>query len=442
MQKKLFDYLPLSALQTFQLLRFVSTLGIGFLLAKVFGLSTSEIAIYEILLFLSNFLSFFWIAGGIKALLSQYPREVYPFEFLLNITFLLFLFGCFAGGGLYTFQEIIVHYLTPFDNLEFVGLVSLILVFSAPSSLVEYAYLLYKKDASIIRYGFIIFGLQILSVLLPLSFGLGVAGIFQFMLGWSMFKFLWLIFLLYSLKRSVKKESYSCFNFKKLQKIGWLMFPLSLHTLIGGGMQYVDGFIVSSYFEEQGIFAIFRYGARELPLVSILVAALVATYIPKVVGDKKTSIVQMKKEVNKLAIWMFPLTYCLMLLSPLLFPIVYNADFSQSAHIFNIYLLIISSRLLLPQVLIYAHQRNFILVVSAIIEVIVNLILSLYLVKDYGLEGIAFATVIAYLVNKVILIIFNYFQLGVSLSTYINLKTYVFCNLLLLLSWWVSRQIY
>ena len=209
------------------------------------------------------------------------------------------------------------------------------------------------------------------------------------------------------------------------------MLPLSLHMLLGGGMEYIDGFIVTSHFREENAFAIFRYGARELPIVTILSSALIATLIPLSIENQAFAIQKIKREVNKLSHWLYPLTFILIFISPYLFPLVYNADFAESARIFNIYLLLISSRLLLPQVIIYSKQHNFILVGSAAIEILINLGLSLLLVKEYGLEGIAFATVIAYLVNKLILITYNYFQFGIEPSSYLDIKNYLFYNMAL-----------
>jgi len=212
-----------------------------------------------------------------------------------------------------------------------------------------------------------------------------------------------------------------------------------LHMLIGGGMEYVDGFIVTSHFEDTGMFAIFRYGAKELPLVTILTAALTATLIPLAVENQQLAIAKIKAEVHQLSRWLFPLTVILMLLSPYLFRLVYTDKFAESAQVFNVYLLIISSRLLLPQVIIYAQQHNFVLVWSAIIEVLVNLGLSLYLVQTHGLAGIAFATVIAYLLNKIILIGYVHFKFQIPLTDYLPVKSYFFYTIFLAFSFLIAQ---
>jgi O-antigen/teichoic acid export membrane protein len=357
-------------------------------------------------------------------------------KMLWNSFFILLLLGLIAGSSLYFFQDFLIQQLTKFEKLAHIELISLFLIFNAPAALIEYIYLLQKRESRILPYGICIFSLQLLAIIIPLVFDWGIAGIFKCLLVWSIFKFCWLLKILdFSL-------FFSSINQWGLQKkLLRSIFPLSLHMLLGGGMEYIDGFIVTSYFESESQFAIFRYGARELPLVTILTAALTATLIPLAVEKPNQVIKDIKLEINRLARWLYPLTYFLMLISPFLFPLVYNADFAESAQVFNIYLLIISSRLLLPQVFIYAQQKNFILVWSAIIEIVINLNLSLLLVKYYGLAGIAFATVIAYLINKIILIAYVQLKMNIPLSQYLNIKSYLFFNALLIICYLLSNQL-
>ena len=417
----------LNALQIFQVLRFSTTLLIGVLLLKVVGFSTAEVAMYEVLLFLGNFVSFFWISAGQKGLLTLFPSYTIDQQgrLLFNIFLVLLGFGLVAASGLYLCQNWIVDYWTQYEQLPFLYLVCLYLFFNAPAQLTEYIYLLHQQERPIIYYGIVLHVLLLIAICLPLYLGFGIEGLFIGLVMWSILKFLWLLRLLLR---------YAIFSLDWVlqKKFLWLIFPLCLHALLGGGMEYIDGFIVTHHFEEEKMFALFRYGARELPLVSILVAALVATLIPIAVENEVLATNQIKVKVQQLSKWLYPITILLMLCSPYLFPLVYNEDFALSAKVFNIYLLVISSRLLLPQVFIHSRQHNYILVFSAIIELIVNLSLSLYLVPSYGLEGIAFATVVAYMLNKVLLIGYTQYQLGIPLGDYLDIKSYLLYNLILI----------
>jgi len=284
--------LPINGLQFFQLLRFGTTLIIGILLAKIFGLATSDIALYEVILFLGNFVSFFWISAGIKSLLSEYTRsKKQETALLINASFLLFVFGFLAASLLYFFQSFLIETFTQFEHLQYLHLICIYLIFNAPSSLNEYIYLLQKNW--------------------------GIEGIFRCLVIWSIFKFLWLISLLVDTwKQAGHSNSPPSFISWAIQKkLLFLIFPLSLHMLIGGGMEYVDGFLVTKFFEDTGMFAVFRYGARELPLVTILTAALTATLIPLAVENQAVVLSKIKTEIDRLSRWLFPLTFVLMLAS-------------------------------------------------------------------------------------------------------------------------------
>jgi len=415
----------MNALQLYQITRFSTTLLIGILLVKIFGLSTAEIALYEVVLFLSNFLSFFWISAGQKTLLSLYPTYNESAQKRVLFTLFLVLLGLslMAAFLIWVAGNYILQQVAQYQQISFLYLIGWYILFNAPAQLIEYLYVLKKQDRKLVGYGVIVHALQFFAVVGPILMSLGIEGIFKWLVVWSFFKFLWIVILLY-------KHSTFSFDTSLLKKIGGLLVPLCLHALLGGGMEYVDGFLVTRYFEADQ-FAIFRYGARELPFVNILIAALVATMIPQAIEQKEQTIQDIKLKVQQLSSWMYPLSILLMLLSPYLFKLVYSEDFLLSAQVFNVYLLIISSRILLPQVFLYSHQRTPILVYSAVLEVIINSSLSLLWLPYYGLQGIAFATVIAYLVNKIILMIYVWKELGISLFEYLDVGRYFLFNLAL-----------
>jgi O-antigen/teichoic acid export membrane protein len=234
------------------------------------------------------------------------------------------------------------------------------------------------------------------------------------------------------------KESKFNLDFK-LQK-AFLLFsiPLMLHMFLGSGMEYIDGFLVTSQFEDPALFAKFRYGARELPLATILVGALTSAMIPEAVENMGATLIQVKERTKKLGHFLFPVSMILLLISPLLFPLVYSDDFKLSARIFNIYLLVLSSRILLPQIIIFGKQHNFILVWSALLELIVNIVLSILFIQYFGILGIAYATVIAYMVNKLIMIVYNYRTFNISPKAYLHLPSYFLYNAMLLICFVIS----
>jgi len=154
------------------------------------------------------------------------------------------------------------------------------------------------------------------------------------------------------------------------------------------------------YGGDEGTFAIFRNGARELPFTMAMVAAFSATMIPALAKNLEDGLVTIKKKTIRLYHFLFPISILFLLTSKWLFPIVFNEDFIASVPVFNIYLLIVISRLLFPHSIIIAKRDTKWILWVSIFEISFNALLSVVLVKYYGLAGIAIATFVALLLEK------------------------------------------
>jgi O-antigen/teichoic acid export membrane protein len=179
--------------------------------------------------------------------------------------------------------------------------------------------------------------------------------------------------------------------------------PLMAATLLSGSAEYLDGFIVSKYFDE-GTFAVYRYGAKEFPLVLLLANAFSNGMVPKVAQLGVSEAVKtIKQESLKLMHLFFPVSIGFMLVSEWIYPRLFNADFTESAAVFNVYLLLVVSRLVFPQTLLIGLKKTKTIMTVAGLELAVNFGLSILFVQQFGLVGIAFATVIASVLDKFIL---------------------------------------
>ena len=68
--------------------------------------------------------------------------------------------------------------------------------------------------------------------------------------------------------------------------------------------------------------------------------------------------------------------------------------------IFNVFLLVIISRLIFPQTILIAFGKTKMVLLISVLETILNIILSVIFVQYFGLIGIAFGTFLAYLFEK------------------------------------------
>jgi O-antigen/teichoic acid export membrane protein len=231
----------------------------------------------------------------------------------------------------------------------------------------------------------------------------------------SVIRYLWLLLL-------IKKYSLFSVSLKFIKEHLHYAYPLIISTLLGGSAHYVDGLLVLSGFD-QATFAVFSYGAREFPLVLLMANALSAAIIPEFSAGKnlEPALMSLKKRSATLMHLLFPVTILFLLFSKQLYPIIFNPEFSDSAGIFNIYLLLIISRLVFPHSVLIGLKKMKIIMHASLAELIINISLSVLLIRFLGIEGVAIATIIAYAAQKIIWIVYNKKVLGILPGNYIPL---------------------
>lgn len=430
---QLFKISNISSLQIIQILRFGILLLIGIVFAKS-SLSTESIGYYETFLFVSSAVTFFWLSGLTQALLPIYKKnksflysESEKTPVLFNSFLLIVFFSILSGVILLIFKSYILEKLINSNFLEFYNLLIIYVVISAPAYIIEYIYLLNNKPKMILTYGLTSYILQLLIVCLPIFFSLNFSLIFYGLILISVIRFIWLIVLIF-------KYSILSFSLKFIFEHLHLAWPLIVSSILGGSAQYVDGFIITSKFNE-ATFAVFRFGARELPISVLLANAFSNAMLPEFSADFNLNelLNKIKKKSLVLMHLLFPITFVMLLLSNTFFPIIFNSNFTDSALIFNIYLLLIISRLLFPQTILIGLQQTKIILITSVIEIIINVLLSLLLVNYIGISGVAIATVIAFLIEKLILSLFLYHKYNVSINKFVEIKWYAFYSAITIL---------
>ncbi len=425
----------IKSLQAFQILRFGAVILTNILLAKSV-LSLEEIGSYETLIFLGTGISFFWVSGLLKGMLTTYPdlNEAERRSFFFNVFLVFVAMSLLVTSIFFLFKNAIITGLTNYETLPHYELLCLYVLLNTPTFLVEYIYLLTEQPRKIVAFGLYAFGLYVLAVVVPVLLGFGVAGALWGLIILAFTKLVWTLILLLR---------YATFQlrFDLLRPYLWLSFPLILNILVAGGAEYIDGVIIHRFFDS-GTFAVFRYGARELPLALALTTAFSSALIPRIAADLQTGLQEIKEKSQGFMRWLFLISIVLMFAAPILFPIVFNPNFKDSALIFNIYLLLLCSRVLFPQTILIGQKKTGFILWVALIELVINVGLSLILVQTMGLTGVAWATVIAFACEKIMMISYNHFKLNIPLSAYLNIKIYLLYCLLLVGSFFVALQLF
>ncbi len=425
----------ISGLQLYQLMRFSTFLFISIIFTKI-GLTRHDIGLFEVFMFIVSMASFFWVNGLIQSFLPLYhsnhtydvsgehDEEKSPEIF--NAFLLLTFFSVLA----FIFGMVIKHHFSVFHisgDVPFINLLLIYMLISNPPILIEYIYLLKNKPEMIFRYGLITYVIQLGIVTVPVIMGNPIIWSIWGLLVMSVLRFVWLIFVL--LKYAEMKISFS-FLIEHI-KLG---APLIISSLLSGSAQYIDGVIVTSKFDA-ATFAIFRYGAKELPFTLLLANGLSNAMLPEFGKRNKfrENLAMLRKKSLRLMHFLFPLSIIIMLFSRWLYPRIFNPYFLRSADIFMIYLLLIIPRLVFPQTILIGLKKTRIVLLASFIEIVVNVLLSLYLVNYYNTVGIALATVIVFILEKAILMTYLYVKMNVPPKIYIPVKVFLFYSALIIL---------
>ncbi len=422
-----------TGLQVVNILRFVTFLIIAIVFTKI-GLSKKQIGLFEISLFIVSISNFFWVTGIIQAFLPLYKGSR--------------TFGDLANEDERKSPEIFNTYVTLTGFSVFVFLVGLIiqdnfsvfgyrgqvpllnvtlwyLLLSSPANLVEYIYMVRKKSGNTLSYAYITYTIQLLAAILPPVYGYSVIWSLRGLVMVAIIRNIWLITLLHNYARIR-------FSFPFIKELLFYATPLLFSSLVSGSAQYVDGLVVSIHFSADK-FAVFRFGAKELPFVIMLATGLSNAMLTEFSSKENVQATLHKIKTKSLRIMhtMYPLSIVLLLFADPLYKLMFSPEFTRSADIFVVYLLTILSRMLFPHTILMGMKKTRAVLIVSVGEVIVNVLLSFWLVNHYGTVGVALGTIIAYFLAKVTLIIYNYVRLDIPPQRYIPIKWYVVYSVLL-----------
>jgi O-antigen/teichoic acid export membrane protein len=423
----------ISGLQLFQLLRFVIFLIISIVFTKS-HLTKAEIGSWEMFLFMASLLSFFWVTGIIQSLLPLYHRNKTYRRLGEHDTgkspeiFNAFLLLCFFSLLFFIFGQAIKDKVSVFHfsgNVPYINLLLLYLLLSNPVCLIEYIYLLNNRSHRIVQYGLFTYTAQLILILVPIIAGKDLIWSIYGLLAITGIRWIWLIILL-------RRYTEIRVSFEFMKEHLYLGIPLILTSLISGSGQYIDGIIVSAYFKNAETFAVFRYGAKEFPLVLMLASGLSNAMLPEFStrSRMKESLAKIKIKSKRLMHILFPSTMVMMLFTRWLFPRVFTPEFVRSADIFSIYLLLIIPRIIFPQTILVGRKRTRITMIAALIGLVINIPLSLYLAPDYGTVGVVLATLIVYILEKTFLAGYLWIEMNIKPAEYIPVRIYFIYSVL------------
>lgn len=414
-----------SYVQLFQLFRGVLLLLLVILLVKV-GWTTDEVGKFELLLFASGFLFSILASPAIQHFIIYFSAkteekdlaQIQRFSWLYLVMLLIIAALILV---LYPFWKTLFVYSGDFTSFSYFVLFALgnTAIGLLPS------YFLVRQD-KVRLLGTTIFYTAVF-ILGPVFLLIGIEGhrFYRLLASLGICYFLYTCF---SVVRPVPTT-------KRLNRSFYRGFwDIVMYSFLGLLAFNVDYFLVQYYYGDERIFATFRMGNKEIPLLWAVIVAFSQAMITSL--QTNNSFDRLKKGAAFYIQLVFPICIALMLGSRPLFKYVFSADYVVSASYFDCLLLLAIPRLLFSHTVVLAKKETRLVRRTAIWEFIINVGLSILLLQmGFGIMGIICATVVAYLFEKLVYVVFLERKYHLSFATYMPARTYFIWSFLLVLTY-------
>jgi hypothetical protein len=285
------------------------------------------------------------------------------------------------------------------DNNVFYGY-TIFLFINVITGVSEIILLIEKKTKELVGYGVAFYTLYLLAFVLPFFLGYGLE---EFLISINILALIKLMYTLTVLKRFAQFQLESTLLFEFLR----LNLPVMASYLMGSAVAYFSFFLVKYNYSDME-FNLYRYGLREFPLFLVLAnsfSTFISGDVSKRLSEKDSDVlVSYRAKLKRLQHQLFIPAILLMLSSAYLFQWLLADAYEPAYLIFNVFLFTVCSRVLFPQSLLVAYGVNKAMYLASFLELATGAVLS-YFWLAHGLEGMAWALVIAFFVEKLVLLI-------------------------------------
>ncbi len=408
-----------TAMQAFHVLRQASLMLTSILLAKS-ALSTEAIGHWEMLLYLGYTLSFFWASGLTQGMLALFPKlsaEEQP-TLVFNAYAVFAVAGLAIFGILYWGREPAAYWLTHQRELPGLPCFAIFLGLHVPVFLLENLYLLHNRPRSIWAYGWFAALGHTVAVAVPVWWG---GGIEDGTMGLAVFAAIRHALLL----AFVWRHGTWHVNWQLCRR--WLgsSWPLVGYSLLGGLQAALANWLVAFFYSDnEQQFAVYRYGAIELPFALALTTGFSMAMLPILAQNLTQGMAEMRRRSIRLLHILFLPAMAAMLMASWLFPWVFRAAFRESVPVFHVFLLILITRVIFSRTVLTALEANRITLFISFAEITAFAVAGYFLGRLYGLVGIAWATLLAFALEKLLQVFILRKRFGISPGQYTPLGWY------------------
>jgi hypothetical protein len=171
------------------------------------------------------------------------------------------------------------------------------------------------------------------------------------------------------------------------------------------------------------------------------VGALSSALIPTIAARTKAGLGELRRETEKLGNWIFPISIGLLVTSQWWFVLVFAPKFAASIPLFVTFLLTTPLHFIFARTLLIALADTRLIPFFAAAGLGLHLLLGSWWGSQFGMLGIAGASVVSFGAEKLILVYYLWRRHGIAWSSYTRLGWLLRWTILLLAAylgwmWW------
>jgi len=240
----------------------------------------------------------------------------------------------------------------------------------------------------------------------PIVLGAALITVFKCVTGLALVKWAFVLGVLAAERREFRLR-WALPRWEKIKAQLKYAAPLGLTTAVGYLSIYLDKNIISGYFDSD-TYAIYVYGAMEVPFVAMVLSAINNVLVPEISRMHHEGQVQgisriWQRAIQKTSLLVLPLWVFLLIWAVELYVLAYGAPYRASSLIFRIYLLKLPLRITAYNMILSVIGYPHLVFRIALVEMGINAVLSMAFVRWLGTPGPAIATVLATYVQVVVL---------------------------------------
>ena len=404
------------------------------------GLSQAAIGEWEALLFVGYVLGFSWTTGLLQGFLVR-MGELAGDRALRFASRAVTVFAALSATLLLLAA---VAHRPLFDLLQLDGAPAgwyyffVLLLSRWPSYCFEQALVLTDRVRLLTGYAIVNALGIMLSFLLPLYYGRGVTEALGFLAVYAGAKVV-LIVLWSWVGPGWQREEVASPWYPEMREWGRVSTPLIAYATVASLVVAVDPWVVNYWSGgDEATFAVFRYGVRELPLLAAFISGLTVVTIPLIARERAAGLAALREQSRKVFHYVFGLTLVMMLTAGYWWTAVFTETFAASLPVFRTYLLVVGCRLVFAMTVLTALRETGRLYLWALLELAVNVSLSLLLAPRFGLIGIIWATVIASYFHEGCLVLYLRYRTRIGWATYTHVRWYLVYLLALTVTYFLT----